>query len=414
MNIIDEIKLDEGKLISDDLHSDVSYYYPFSCLPLDIAFGGGLPSGKIVEFYGLPSSGKSTLALEASKAFSSFWLKENNNNFAIIWFDTENAVDKLRTVFMDCYVQNFIFHTIETVEDGFDLMKQYLEKALNKKIKLLFCWDTIAGCPTRNEKNPKRNKIDGQENRWSGGRAEKPRVIKAEIERITPELGKTNSTLIFVNQVYNSMQMYGGPTIIAPGGEGIKFHASIRSCLTQKGLMTASINNRLEPIGIKTELHQVKNKLTCPNVKLNLTFLYEKGLDTWTTLYDYLLENRLVEITGAWKVLKLPDKEIKFINQQNLKEIIELKDNTAQDFIKYQIMTFITAEKSLMKIRLIDNIWTLEEKFFGKRKTELTEKETIAYEFLHKNTPHHQQQQQHNTQHDIKKTTKKKDNELTL
>lgn len=131
------------KTATEELGSDVADIYPFDIPNLDIILGGGLYSGKIVEIFGWESQGKSTFGLEAAKAFTRYWDNKGDDNYAILWIETESALDKLRATWMGCPIDRFLIAEAETVEEGFDTIEMALEKSLKTGIKLFIVWDEI-------------------------------------------------------------------------------------------------------------------------------------------------------------------------------------------------------------------------------------------------------------------------------
>lgn len=377
----------EVKLFTDELGSTAGHTYEFGCPALDISYGG-IKSGKIYEIFGWESQGKSTIALEISKAFSNYWNAKGDDNYAIVWIETESAMDKVRATWMGCPVKKFIVCEAETIEEAENLIIKMLEKAKLKKMRLLFVWDTIAASTTMSEKNPKINP-DGTANAWSGGMMEKPRIIRAMFRRITTPLGMTDSTLILVNQIYSGVGNFASDD--SPGGGGIKFHCSVRTKIKKTGDIIETLpNGQQQKIGITSLLEHVKNKITVRQA-CEIVIKGETGLDIIETNLNYLTKTKQIAIAGGWKKFQFPEgyatkkedgtferaKMVEYSYQaaKKVKDDIEVKYPQMKEWMDYLIYKDFTASSPLVKVKIIKKVWHYEEKFFGSKQTILTDKE---------------------------------------
>lgn len=348
------------KVATDVLSSDVAYWYPINCAPIDIVFGGGIPSGKIIEMYGPESTGKSTNALEFSKAFTDYWRSQGNDDYVVLWIESESALDKIRAQYMGCQIDRFIISEAETVEDGFEVIYNTLEKAQKYRIKLFIVWDTIAAIPTKNEKVAGTN---------TGGMAEKPRIIRQELRKIVTPLGFTNSTMIFCNQIYKNLQPFAEDE--SPGGGGIKFHASIRARLK----VTSQSKDGTKITGINTEIYTKKNKLTMPYQRINVVINSEKGLDRLDTTLQFLIANKCIQQKeGGVKIISVGDNEYKFQNLGQLSDMIsdDAKIKTTMDYLCY---LHYSKSSPLMKVKLLEHVWKYEISLFGQKVTKISDEE---------------------------------------
>jgi RecA/RadA recombinase len=241
----------------------------------------------------------------------------------------------------------------------------------------------------------------------SGGMMEKPRVIWAMLRDLTPKLAKSNCTLILVNQVYGGGQ-YEAPE--SPGGGGIKFYSSARIRVQRSAFNKVVLPNGQEKtVGITTRLTSVKNKLTLPNQTVEITIKGETGIDKFETTYNYLVNAKSITMSGSWKNIEFPvtvgyiDKEKKdekgnplyvppdfekasFQSLDQLREMIEFKHPQIKDWLDYLCYKYACSLSPLMKVKIIDKAWKYEEQFYGKKVTELTDKERASAAILHKIT----------------------------
>lgn len=372
------------KLATDELGSDVLDIVPFNISPLDIVLGGGLALGKIYEVFGWESSGKSTFGLESAKAFSNYWKSKDNDKYAVLWIETESALDKLRAAWMGCDLSRFLISEAETVEEGFQIIERTLDNCVDKGFHLLAIWDTIAAAPTKNEK-----KDDEEDSQWSGGLGEKARMIRYYLKRLSTPLGQSKSTAIFINQLYKVIKSTPwGPKEESPGGGGLKFHSSVRIDMTHKENLTRIMpSGETITEGIITELFTVKNKLTLPKQKCPIVLWGERGFDRLETIFRFLKRNKITTQSASWTSLNFNEETVKFQNMDQLKEILVAKPDLEGylDFLVYQCFSTVSP---LIKLKIIQQLWAYEIKFLGEKKTILTEKEmeiaNLMYQDLNK------------------------------
>lgn len=356
------------KVASDELGSDVANWYPTGCAPIDIIFGGGVPSGKIIECFGAESTGKSTLALECSKAFTNYWKQRDDDNYVLLWVESESALDKIRAEYMGCELDRFMISEAETVEDGFEIIAKALDKAQKNSIRLFIVWDTIAAIPTKNEREGATN---------NAGMMEKPRIIRQELRKITTPLGHTNSSLIFCNQVIKNPMPFAEDE--SPGGGGIKFHASIRCKLRKIGDLKEkdSLGSGKDVTrGLYSEVWTKKNKLTLPYQRCNISIVSERGLDQLDTTMQFLLSNKIIVMKdGGYKYLEFNDREYRFQNISQLRDLIEVTDPNIKVYMDYLCYNYYSKVSPLMKIKLLEKLWEQEVKLFGSKQTKVTNAE---------------------------------------
>jgi len=351
-----------------DLASTSKIIYPTGICTLDAFLSGGIHSGKIYEIFGEESSGKSTLALHFARAYLDYW----KENAVVLWIESESAFDYQRAVTFGIDLSKVLIYEVDVVEDGFDKIEKILKKAEQIGKKVFIVWDTIAACSTMKEKQ------DGQ---FGGGISEKARAIRSLLRKVTTQLGRTDSVLLFVNQVYDVIGSYSNE-VESPGGRGIKFHASARIFIERKAQIKKMVNGMEIPIGIKSKLTLKKNKLGLPGLSTMLVIYGEKGVDKWATLSEFLKQLPEVKKSASWFTINLPDgSSIKFQNEKQLK--VKVEENPELDeFFRYLAFKYYANLSMFMKVKFYDWLIEIERKWYGKPITQLTEEEEELYDLL--------------------------------
>lgn len=377
---------EEYKLVDADLSSTSSYKYEFGVPSFDIPMGG-IQSGKVYEFFGPESQGKSTIAQLCVIPFINYWKKRNEEKIAVLWIESESALDRARAKFMGVPVEYIVTKETDIFETGTNTIKSFLARCVEKKMKLLIVWDTIAAASTKNEKES--GSVNG------GGLMEKPRLIKQFFREITNDLGMTDSTLILLNQVYTKMTMFGDP-FDSPGGMGVKHHASVRSRVRKAGEVEVVMPNGQKYIkGIEIELKHIKNKLTTPKQSSYIVIDLEKGIDVHETNYRFMKNKKMLsQKGGGYSTMTIPAGyfkdgkqgemiDISFQGGNKFKELCEDKYPHLMDWVNYKIYLYHSDMSPLVKVRIIDRIWEFEKMFFNDRVTTLTEEEQEIANMVH-------------------------------
>jgi RecA/RadA recombinase len=389
---------------SSDEDSDDRVVYPFNCPPLDIPLGGGIVSGKIYEVFGPESHGKSTWALDISKIFCDYWEK-SGELYRVVWIESESAFDDVRATFMGCPITTkFIFKKTDIFEEGRDTIKAMLERALKKKMHLLFVWDTIAAVSTLKEKEGSAvedaDDDDDKSKANRGGLMEKPRLLKAMFRDITHPLGETHSTLVLVNQISIKSQGKFMFTTDSSGGHALRHHASVRARIDRNSAddyAPIDKSGRAVLQATKPVISFAKNKITgYTKYQVQMYVDLNSGLDTLETRLLFLKRSKLVPpAAGGWTTISIPSSyatkpmekldmmELKFNTSASFKNLCE-KHPHMVDWLDYLTYKTFIADSPLVKIKNIEKIWTYEEKFYGQHLTKLAQDEREAANMMYK------------------------------
>jgi recombination protein RecA len=238
---------------------------------LDWVLGGGVPFGRLIEIYGAPSSGKTSICLQMAKSFK-------ESGYPILYIDAEHALD------LD-YLKVF------NVEDQIFVQPTYGEEALNivreaiGKVGLIIV-DSVAALVPKAE-------IDGDIGEANIGL--QARMLGQALRILVPQLGKEKTSLIFINQTRSSIGTYGSPEI-TPGGNALKFYSSIRLSVKRKNLIASEDSSLYK--GFELEVKSVKNKLTIPYKSCSLILIPTEGFDEIHSLFFGAVELGVITREG--------------------------------------------------------------------------------------------------------------------
>lgn len=380
-----EKKEDAGRLQCEPKHM-----YSFDCPPLDLSFGGGIPSGRIIEIFGWAHGGKSTAALEIIKSFQRYCKDNKIEKYEVRWLETESVFDRLRAASIGVDLNSVkIEEDMETIEQVDEFLRKLVKDRQEELDKgedptlTIIVWDTLAAVATQGE-------LDG--NSFGGGMAYKPRKLREMLRVCTQTFSRLDTSLIIINQMSRNMSNAEDES---PGGEGVKFHCSIRTKVHQtKRITKITAKGQEFAVGYWADFHHRKNKITTPRQTASAYFDNEEGLDALETNLKYLASHDLVRTSGAWKTLTVPstfgkgakiDREIKFQNKKAVQGAIN-EEPRIKDYIEYLIYEKQCSFSTLTKVRNLYKLWDYEMVIFGKKMTTLTEKEemlaNIQYEEL--------------------------------
>jgi len=250
---------------------------PTGSLGLDIALGiGGLPRGRIVEIYGPESSGKTTLALHA--------IAEAQKNGGVCGFiDAEHALDAIYAKKLGVNLDDLLISQPDTGEQALEIADTLVRSGA---IDVLVV-DSVAALTPRAE-------IEGEMGEQLPGL--QARLMSQALRKLTGSISRSNTTVIFINQIRMKIGiMFGNPETTS-GGNALKFYASVRLDIRRIG----SIKERDEVVGNQTRVKVVKNKLAPPFKQVEFDIMYGEGISKTGELIDLGVKAGIVEKSGAW------------------------------------------------------------------------------------------------------------------
>ena len=250
---------------------------PTGSLGLDIALGiGGLPRGRIVEIYGPESSGKTTLTLEVIAQ-----CQKLGGTAAFI--DAEHALDPIYAEKLGVNVDELLVSQPDTGEQALEVADIMVSSG---GIDILVI-DSVAALVPKAE-------IEGEMGDHHVGL--QARLMSQALRKITGNVQKSDTLVIFINQIRHKIGvMFGSPETTA-GGNALKFYSSVRMEIRRIG----TVKDGDEAVGNETRVKVVKNKVSPPFKQAEFQILYNKGINRLGELIDKGADLDIIEKAGAW------------------------------------------------------------------------------------------------------------------
>ena len=253
---------------------------PTGSLSLDVALGGGVPKGRIIEIFGPESAGKTTLALHILSE-----MQKTGGQAAFI--DAEHALDPdyARRIGVD--VDNLLISQPDSGEQALEIVQTLVASNAVDIIVI----DSVAALTPRAE-------IEGEMGDAQMGA--QARLMSQAMRKLTALIGKSRTTVIFLNQLRMKIGVMFGNPETTPGGNALKFYSSVRLEIRAAGKLEEGTGDDKKFIGIRSRVKIVKNKVAPPFKIAEFDILYATGISFTGDVLDLATKYEIVTKSGAF------------------------------------------------------------------------------------------------------------------